>query len=85
MGDARRSERSHRAEANGVTAPRVAELAIDIRRELGIPDSAVVALLVATLRSEKDVPVFVRAVLRARQTHGELVGLMPARGRTAQP
>jgi glycosyltransferase involved in cell wall biosynthesis len=66
--------------ANGVEAPTVPESKLDIRRELGISDSAVVALLVAALRPEKDVAAFVRAVLLARETHSELIGLVAGEG-----
>jgi glycosyltransferase involved in cell wall biosynthesis len=66
--------------ANGVEAPAGADSKPAIRRELGLPDSAVVALLVATLRPEKDVATFVRAVRRARETHGELIGLVAGEG-----
>ncbi|MDQ6606422.1 MAG: glycosyltransferase [Actinomycetota bacterium] len=66
--------------ANGVEAPEVAEGRDDLRRKLGIAPSAVVALLVANLRSEKRVPDFVEAVRRARSTRPELVGLIVGDG-----
>jgi glycosyltransferase involved in cell wall biosynthesis len=66
--------------ANGVDAPEIADTKLELRRELGIAQDAVAALLVATLRPEKDVPAFVRAVRRARATHPELIGLVAGEG-----
>jgi glycosyltransferase involved in cell wall biosynthesis len=66
--------------ANGVEAHTVCGSRLEVRRELGIPDSAVVALLAARLRPEKRVPDFVRAVVRARETHPELIGLIAGDG-----
>jgi glycosyltransferase involved in cell wall biosynthesis len=66
--------------ANGVDAPEIADTKLEIRRELGIAQDAVAALLVATLRPEKDVPAFVRAVRRARETQPELIGLVAGEG-----
>ncbi len=66
--------------ANGVRVPEVAEDRDELRRELGVAPSAVVALLVANLRPEKRVPDFVQAVRQARRTHPELVGLIVGDG-----
>lgn len=65
---------------NGVGAPLIAQSKLEIRQELAIPVPAVVALLVARLYPEKQVPIFVRAVLRARETHPELIGLVAGEG-----
>ena len=65
---------------NGVDAPLIAESRLAIRQELAISEAAVVALLVARLAPEKQVPIFVRAVLRARKTHPELIGLVAGEG-----
>ena len=65
---------------NGVEAPLIAESRLAIRQELAISEAAVVALLVARLAPEKQVPIFVRAVLRARKTHPELIGLVAGEG-----
>jgi glycosyltransferase involved in cell wall biosynthesis len=65
---------------NGVREPQVEESKSEIRRELGIPDAAIVALLVAALRPEKRVPDFVRAVLGARETAPELIGVIAGDG-----
>lgn len=51
-----------------------------VRRELGIPESAVVALFVASLRPVKHAPDFVRMVLRARERCPELVGVVVGDG-----
>lgn len=66
--------------ANGVEAPEVTESRADLRRELGIGSSAVLTLLVAALRPEKQVPDFVRAVRSARATQPELVGMIVGDG-----
>jgi glycosyltransferase involved in cell wall biosynthesis len=66
--------------ANGVEAPEVPESRDDLRRALGVAPSAVVALLVANLRPEKQVPDFVQAVRRARGRQPELVGLIVGDG-----
>jgi glycosyltransferase involved in cell wall biosynthesis len=65
---------------NGVEAPDMAESSASIRRELGLPESAVVAALVAGMRPEKRIPDFVRAVLRVREVHPELVGVVVGEG-----
>lgn len=65
---------------NGVQAHRVSESRAAIRDELGIPDSAVVALLVASLRPEKRVADFVRAVSLARETQPALIGVIAGDG-----
>jgi glycosyltransferase involved in cell wall biosynthesis len=66
--------------ANGVEAPAVSEPREQLRRELGLGASAVLALLVAALRPEKRIPDFVDAVRRARVTRPELVGLIVGEG-----
>jgi glycosyltransferase involved in cell wall biosynthesis len=66
--------------ANGVEpAPPPASRA-QLREDLQIPPAAVVALLVARLRSEKRVPEFVRAVQRARESSPQLIGLIAGDG-----
>jgi glycosyltransferase involved in cell wall biosynthesis len=65
---------------NGVEAMEVDEPRSEIRRELGIPDSAVVALLVAALRPEKRGEDFVHAVRRARAERPELIGVIAGDG-----
>jgi glycosyltransferase involved in cell wall biosynthesis len=65
---------------NGVPAPRVKASRAEIRRELGISEAAVVAVLVASLRREKRVPDFAAAVLSARASCPELVGLIVGEG-----
>jgi glycosyltransferase involved in cell wall biosynthesis len=66
--------------ANGVATPSVPESREVIRRELGLPDGAVVALVVAMLRAVKRIPDFVEAVLKARAAHPELIGLVVGEG-----
>jgi glycosyltransferase involved in cell wall biosynthesis len=66
--------------SNGVPAPRVNESRAESRRQLGIPEAAVVAVLVASLRPEKRVPDFAQAVLSARRSCPELVGLIVGEG-----
>jgi glycosyltransferase involved in cell wall biosynthesis len=68
--------------ANGVPVPTDAasDSPVDVRKELGIPLDAVVALLVASLRPLKRVPDFIRAAQRARETHPELVALIAGDG-----
>jgi glycosyltransferase involved in cell wall biosynthesis len=66
--------------SNGVETPLASDSRAAVRRELGIPESAVVALLAARLRPEKRVPDFVRAVQLAREPHPELIGLVAGDG-----
>lgn len=66
--------------ANGVETPQVPEQRDDLRRNLGIEPSQVVALLVASLRPEKRVPDFVEAIRRARATRPELIGVVVGEG-----
>jgi glycosyltransferase involved in cell wall biosynthesis len=65
---------------NGVNAPAAAGDRLELRRELGIPEGAVVALVVARLRPEKRVPDFVRAVRAARRINPDLLGLIAGDG-----
>lgn len=65
---------------NGVEVPNVTESRMAIRRELNIPDSAVAAALVASLRPEKRVRDFVAAVRCVRETRPELIGLVVGDG-----
>lgn len=65
---------------NGVEIPDVAESRTTIRRELRLPDSAIVAVLVATLRPEKRVPDFVDAIRRVKDTHADVVGVIVGDG-----
>jgi glycosyltransferase involved in cell wall biosynthesis len=65
---------------NGVETPQVTETRSAIRQSLAIPESAIVAVLVAGLRPEKRVADFVQAVWRAREAHPELIGLIAGDG-----
>jgi glycosyltransferase involved in cell wall biosynthesis len=65
---------------NGVERTAVPEPRSAIRLELGIPDGSVVATLVASLRPEKRVTEFVRAVRRARESRPELLGMIVGDG-----
>jgi glycosyltransferase involved in cell wall biosynthesis len=65
---------------NGVPQPPALGSRSELRHELGLPESAVIALLVARLRPEKRVPDFVAAVRRARERHPELIGLIAGDG-----
>lgn len=65
---------------NGVETPAVADSRVAIRQELGVPDGAVLAVLVASMRPEKRIADFVTAVLRARDEHPELVGIVVGDG-----
>jgi glycosyltransferase involved in cell wall biosynthesis len=65
---------------NGVPPFAITEPRQRIRRELGIPESATVALLVASLRPEKRVPDFVRAVRMARESSPTLIGMIAGDG-----
>jgi glycosyltransferase involved in cell wall biosynthesis len=65
---------------NGVPAPDVSLPKAELRRELQIPDGAIVALLAARLRPEKQVPAFIRAVKKALLTHPELIALIAGDG-----
>jgi glycosyltransferase involved in cell wall biosynthesis len=65
---------------NGVERADPPEARSAIRLELGIPDGAVVATLVASLRPEKRVTEFVHAVRSARALHPELLGLIVGDG-----
>ncbi len=65
---------------NGVEVPEVSDAPAAIRSELGIPESAVVALMVARMRPEKRVQDFVAAVVRARRQHPELIGVVAGDG-----
>jgi glycosyltransferase involved in cell wall biosynthesis len=66
--------------ANGVRAPATLDGRATMRRDLSIPDSAVVALIVASLRPEKRVRDFVRGLKRARETCSELIGVIVGDG-----
>jgi glycosyltransferase involved in cell wall biosynthesis len=66
--------------ANGVSASEARDARAEVRRELGIRDQAVVAVIVASLRPVKRVPDFVRAVLKARERVTELVGVIAGDG-----
>lgn len=65
---------------NGVERAEVPEPRSAIRLELGIPDGTVVATLVASLRPEKRVTEFVRAVRSARESYPELMGVIVGDG-----
>jgi glycosyltransferase involved in cell wall biosynthesis len=65
---------------NGVHAPVAPGRKPELRRELGLPDSAVVALVVARLRFEKRVPDFVRAIRQARGSNPDIVGVIAGDG-----
>lgn len=66
--------------ANGAETPRISASKAALRDGLGVGDDAVVALLVATLRPEKRVAHFVRAVRAARAANPKLVGLVAGDG-----
>ena len=66
--------------ANGVPTEPIAASRAEIREELGIPQEAVVALMVANLRPLKRAPDFIRAVNEARETCPELVGVLVGDG-----
>jgi glycosyltransferase involved in cell wall biosynthesis len=65
---------------NGVTTPSRNGSKLELRREMGIPESAFVALSVATLRPEKRIADFVRAALRARASEPSLIALIAGDG-----
>ena len=65
---------------NGVQTPTVTDSRAVIRAELGVPGTAVAAVLVASMRPEKRIADFVTAVLRARDQHPELVGIVVGDG-----
>lgn len=65
---------------NGVPSFAITEPRQRIRRELRVPESATVALLVASLRPEKRVPDFVRAVRIARESNPDLLGVVAGDG-----
>jgi glycosyltransferase involved in cell wall biosynthesis len=65
---------------NGVESPEVREDRSTIRRSLNLPETAVVAVSVCSLRPEKRVGDFAEAVLRAREHQPELVGLVVGDG-----
>lgn len=52
----------------------------EVRRELGLPDDAFVAILAATLRPEKRAHLFVEAVARANTANGRVLGLIAGAG-----
>jgi glycosyltransferase involved in cell wall biosynthesis len=66
--------------ANGVNTPQSAQSKSELRHELGIAASSVVALEVARLRREKRVPDFVQAVKLTRRSHPNVVGLIAGDG-----
>jgi glycosyltransferase involved in cell wall biosynthesis len=65
---------------NGVTTPSRTGSKLELRRQMGIPESAFVALSVATLRPEKRISDFVRAALRARESEPSLVAMIAGDG-----
>jgi glycosyltransferase involved in cell wall biosynthesis len=65
---------------NGVEEPNVPDTRDQIRREIQVAEAAVVALLVASLKPVKRAPDFVRAVLKAREAHPELLGVIVGDG-----
>ncbi len=65
---------------NGVERAEVLDHRSAIRFELGISDGSVVATLVASLRPEKHVTEFVRAVRSARESYPELMGMIVGDG-----
>jgi glycosyltransferase involved in cell wall biosynthesis len=77
----RRVRREHvHVITNGVETPRTSHSKAEVRASLGLPDDAVIALFVATLRPEKRAPDFVRAVLTARMSNPGLIGLVAGDG-----
>jgi len=65
---------------NGVAAAEVARSREAIRAELALEDGQFVASLVATLRPEKQVRVFIEAVARARESNPRIRGLVAGGG-----
>ena len=65
---------------NGVQPVAPLEAGAEIRASLSIPESAVVALIVASLRPVKRVPDFVRGVRTARERCPELLGVVVGDG-----
>ncbi len=65
---------------NGVERAETLEPRSAIRRELAIPNGSVVAALVASLRPEKRVPEFVRAVRSARESCPQLMAIIVGDG-----
>ncbi len=65
---------------NGVEARSASGARAEVRRELGLPDTAVVAVAVSSLRPAKRVPDFVRAVRKARERRPELIGVIVGDG-----
>src|SRR5205085_6981959 len=65
---------------NGTEPVDVPESREAIREELEIPESAVVATLVATMRPEKRVADFVTAVRQARESDPNLIGVVVGDG-----
>jgi glycosyltransferase involved in cell wall biosynthesis len=65
---------------NGVPESPADAPAAAVRAELSIPQTAVAALLVATLRREKRVPDFIEAVSLARKTNPTVFGLVVGDG-----
>jgi glycosyltransferase involved in cell wall biosynthesis len=65
---------------NGVVFQDIPSSRSAVRRELGLPEDAVVAMMVASLRPVKRVPDFVRAVRRARERCPSLVGVVVGDG-----
>lgn len=65
---------------NGAQAHTFSSARNRVRAELGIPDRAIVALLVARLRPEKRVPDFASALLRAQEREPDLIGIVAGDG-----
>lgn len=75
---ARSRFRAHRVVTvrNGIVPPRPSRTRSDVRAELGLSDTAVVATMVTVLRAGKGHAVALEAVSRLRRLHPELVLLV---------
>ena len=65
---------------NGVTVHEPTTDRDATRERFGLPRGAVVAMLVANLRPEKEVDVFIRAVQAARKQVSDLIGVIVGDG-----
>lgn len=65
---------------NGVPQPVAVQPRLDVRKQLGVRDDEVLALLVATLRPEKEAHVFFEAVHEAHRADPRIRGLIVGAG-----
>jgi len=73
-------EQAIRVIPNGIPEPEVVRSREDVRRELGLGDDAIVAVLVAALRPEKRADRFVDAVMRAHASDARIHALVVGGG-----